>query len=386
MKVAFFSNFLNRHQLPFCRQLIELGVELSFVALSDEEIIGRDNLNGEFDWVIRAYEGPNEEDSAMRHALEDDIVLFGHLGGHEEYVEARHSIGKPFLRETERILKQGDWWRLVPPKAFRTRKWFLQYQDDPMYVLCTGAYAATDLALSGFPIEKCLNWGYFVDLPSSLDRMPVGGEETMRLFWAGRFIGWKHPDYALRVARDLWGEGYKLKLKVAGVGAMERRLVSYARKSGICDSVEFAGALLPEEVYETMRCSDVYLFTSDRKEGWGAALGEAMSCGCAVIAGDTAGATRMLIEDGVDGLIYREDDYTQFLSCVRRCFDDRALAARLGAAARRGVVRKASPELAVRNFLCVCRRLLGNGDALPSCGPCSPASLQSAGSRSIYGL
>jgi glycosyltransferase involved in cell wall biosynthesis len=40
----------------------------------------------------------------------------------------------------------------------------------------------------------------------------------------------------------------------------------------------------------------VFIFTSDRNEGWGAVLNEAMGSGCAVVAADLIGSVPYLIE------------------------------------------------------------------------------------------
>ena len=51
--------------------------------------------------------------------------------------------------------------------------------------------------------------------------------------------------------------------------------------------------------------SDIFLFTSDRQEGWGAVLNEAMASGCVCFANIAAGSTRFLIKQGFNGFSYR---------------------------------------------------------------------------------
>ncbi|MCD7807060.1 MAG: glycosyltransferase, partial [Lachnospiraceae bacterium] len=50
--------------------------------------------------------------------------------------------------------------------------------------------------------------------------------------------------------------------------------------------------------------SHVYLATSDRKEGWGAVINEAMNSGCVVTADRAMGAAPCLIRDGGNGILY----------------------------------------------------------------------------------
>ena len=44
------------------------------------------------------------------------------------------------------------------------------------------------------------------------------------------------------------------------------------------------GALKPADVRKEMERADIFLFTSDYKEGWGAVLNEAMNARCAIVA------------------------------------------------------------------------------------------------------
>ena len=141
MRKSFFLNYLTAHQL---------SLALVFDAMPDIEhtrvsVIagggnaGRANHDHGYPFVIRAYKGESVSVEAMRHAIEDDIAVFQHMGGHEEYVRARAATGKPFFRATERLLKRGSWWRWMSQKIFRTWKWFTQYKDSPMRVFCVAA-------------------------------------------------------------------------------------------------------------------------------------------------------------------------------------------------------------------------------------------------------
>ena len=53
-----------------------------------------------------------------------------------------------------------------------------------------------------------------------------------------------------------------------------------------------------------MERADIYLATSDRQEGWGAVINEAMNSGCAVVADHMMGAVPYLISHEENGMIY----------------------------------------------------------------------------------
>ena len=88
MRIAMFSNYLNEHQLPLCEAInAHDGVEFSFVALEEHGILpGRSNLNESYPYVEQEYLGLEQEKQALRHVEQDDIVIFGHMSGKEQYV------------------------------------------------------------------------------------------------------------------------------------------------------------------------------------------------------------------------------------------------------------------------------------------------------------
>lgn len=302
MKVTFFSNFFNSHQLPLAREFNAMGgVEYAFVSLlRTEGVVGRKSLDHDYPFVLREYDGGAEAARAMRHAVEDEVVVFGDMAGKERYVKARAKTGKLFFRYSERLLKRGDWWRFAPPKIYRTRDRFTRYKDANMYVLCASAYTARDLAMFGFPTEKCLKWGYFPDVEAYDGPKPtLPGYET--LCSAQRLIPWKRVDLQVQLASRLRAEGVRFKLRIAGDGPERPRLEAMVERLGVGDCVEFLGELSHEQTIQLMRDSEVFLATSNRKEGWGATINEAMASGCCVVASEEMGSVPFLIKPEKNG-------------------------------------------------------------------------------------
>ena len=81
MKVAFFSNFLTHHQLPFCLELYKyLGKNFRFIATEaiaeEQKSLGYQDLNQQM-FVVRAYEDAQQYSEALNWANEADVVIFG---------------------------------------------------------------------------------------------------------------------------------------------------------------------------------------------------------------------------------------------------------------------------------------------------------------------
>ena len=73
------------------------------------------------------------------------------------------------------------------------------------------------------------------------------------------------------------------------------------------------------------------------RNSWGAVANEAMNSGCALIAGHMIGAVPYLIEDGENGLVYRDGDRKQLFLLAERLVKSRKLCDRLGRNAYRQI-------------------------------------------------
>ena len=73
--------------------------------------------------------------------------------------------------------------------------------------------------------------------------------------------------------------------------------------------VAFLGTLSREDASRLMRKSDIFLSTSNRKEGWGATVNEAMASGCALVASNAVGAVPFLVGDGFNGIKFKSENF-----------------------------------------------------------------------------
>ncbi len=317
MTISFFSNFLNDHQLPFCEEIINhIGIEnFHFVASrqidQDRIEMGFENMNDTKPFVIKAYQDQKSFVMARRLMLESDVVIIG--SSKNMPVKERSLSGKLTFRYNERILKRGDI-HLFNPRLFKyIYDNFTRYKDKNVYTLCASAYTARDLALFGYPKSKCYKWGYFpkIKIYNDINNLIREKNNYLRhpkeisILWTGRLIGLKHPEIAIALAKILKKEGISFNLNIIGSGELSYVLNEMIEKFGLRDCVHLLGSMSPDKVRDYMEKSQIFLFTSDKKEGWGAVLNEAMNSGCAVVANGLIGSVPFLIENGKSGLIYK---------------------------------------------------------------------------------
>lgn len=351
IRISFFSNFFNLHQLPVARELNAMDdVQYTFISLiKTDGVAGRRPLDYDYPFVLREYEGTTEAIRAMCHAVEDEIVVFGDMAGKERYVRTRAKTGKLFFRYSERLLKRGDLWRFAPPKIIRAWNRFTKYKDANMYVLCAGAYVSRDLDLFGFPVEKCLKWGYFPEV-ETFRRNGTSPMNHRTLCSVQRLVSWKRVDLQIRLASLLKREGHDFELCVAGGGPCRSKLEALAKTLDVTDRVTFLGSLTHDQVIALMRSSEIFLATSNRREGWGATINEALASGCCVVACRDMGAAPYLIQDGVNGLLFDDSSLSHLHRQVSFLFGHTDAIARMSTNAVSQLSKTWSPEIASRAF------------------------------------
>lgn len=304
MKLTFFSNFLNHHQLPLCKEFIKHVGDQNFHFVSSERIheerakMGYEDMNVKYPFVVRSYESKEQMDEAIRLAHDSDVVIMGTT--FRPVLEIRAKENKLTLLFQERMFKNGTWHRFIPTTACTIYKTSIKYRKNNLYILCASAYAADDYSLCGFPRSKCLKWGYF---PEVLPK-PEKSFDKLRIMWCGRMLWWKHPEDAIEVARMIFERNVDFEMKVIGSGEKREKVEKMIDKYGLRRYITTYNFMAPSEIRKVMNESNVYLFTSGKQEGWGVVLNEALNSGCAVIANKNAGSSPYLIKDNENGILY----------------------------------------------------------------------------------
>ena len=393
MKLTIVSNYINHHQIPMANTLYEkLGADFAFIQtqpMEEERVrMGWGSEVSDIPYLRLYYEdGANCADLIM----ESDIVVFGGVED-ERYIKPRLNAGKIVIRASERLYREGQWKSISPRGRKKKYEDHTQYANAPVYLLCHGAYVASDFAIvHAYPGKKFM-WGYFpavnvYDLDELfLRKRREGGEGKtyVRILWAGRFLKLKHPEYAIKVAAYLKKKGIAFRLDMVGGGDLEKPLKRMTARLGLSDVVSFHGFLPPQDVRRYMEEADIFLFTSNYLEGWGAVLNEAMNSACAVVAGHGIGAVPFLLRHGENGLIYRTGCVREFAAYVLRLCKDEALRRRLGTNAYRTMIKEWNPQEAAKRLLRFSEGLL-KGEVNPeAAGPLSIAPVIHPGAGYRY--
>lgn len=371
MQIVYLSNYYNHHQRCLTDALRKRADSFLFLETAQmseaRKKLGYQELERPED--VRRYL-PGQDDARI---LAADLVIYG---------EAPYTLVKQRIREkkltfrcSERIFKQKPSLKSFLYRRIDYKRKYPKY--TPTYLLAASAYTMLDCAKLGCFRDKAFKWGYFPEVKHYDPALLSARKDKNLLLWCGRFLDWKHPDDALDLAGRLKTAGYRFRLTMIGTGDLERTLQRTISEKQLEDCVELTGSMPPAQVRERMERAGIYLFTSDRQEGWGAVLNESMNSCCAVVASHAIGAVPYLIQNGENGIIYPSGDRDALFEKVRGLLEHPEEQARLGKAAYRTITEDWSPELAAERLLrlaeCLRRNEIGN--ELFSSGVCSPAEL-----------
>lgn len=372
MKIVFLSNFYNHHQSYVSRKLYEFtNGQYRFIETTNvpEERIKFGYSDHKDEFVLH-YEKNREE--AQRWIDSADVVIAGSTN--EKLLSNRKKNNKIIFKYAERPLKNGfEIWK-YPIRWFR---WHISNPNSkPIYMLCSSAYTASDYAKFGMYKNKTYKWGYFPEYKHYDDiENLILNKNTNEILWCGRFLDWKHPDDVLEIAYKLKKDNYKFHISIIGTGEMEDFLCRSIVKNNLQEYVSILGPMSPEQVRQHMEGAGIYLFTSDRKEGWGAVLNESMNSACAVVASSEIGAVPYLINDNVNGLVYKTGDIDELYEKVKSLLDSKEKQRRFGKAAYQTISSEWNYEVASERLVYLIEYTLAkkDGNSLFDSGPCSKA-------------
>lgn len=230
-----------------------------------------------------------------------------------------------------------EWWKVIgqyhasfeAAASGRDLRRALRNYQDVSTVALLSAEDAAQFADAGL---KNVRW-----LPNPLPYWPVKGAALRgnTLTYLGRFSAEKGAEILL----DAWGRldprFSHWRLQLVGSGPLEAALRKQAAALGPAgERIMFLPPV--EDPARVLLASDALALPS-LTEGFPLVLAEAMACGLPVVAADCAPGVRVLIRDGVNGLLAGRGDARDFAEQLTKVMDSVELRERLGAAARTSV-------------------------------------------------
>lgn len=347
--IVYTSCFLNHYQLAIGNELNKVFKKYYFIA--DTELPKERAKMGFFDmndneFVIKAYE---DKEKARQIIMDADVVLCGFYK-YEEHIRERLKAGKLVIYSSERLFKTTN----VVGTILRYIKYWTKYHSlyKDTNLLCISGYTAGDYnSIFGLFKDRAYKWGYFSEtVVHDIDTL-LSNKKHNSILWAGRLIKWKHPEYAVKLAKRLKEDGYTdFEVNIIGNGQMGKTLKDMISYNHLEDNVHMLGSMNPNDVRRHMEQSQIYLFTSDRGEGWGVVLNEAMNSGCACVSSYEAGATPFLVKDNNNGIIYYNNNFNELYTKTKQLLDNQDKLNEIGKNAYLTILNDWGPDTAAKRL------------------------------------
>ena len=378
MKIAFYSVVLNHHQVFLADELYQMFGDNYFfietVNCCDFKGATADYSNRPY--LIRSWESVDKYKIAMEIALTAEVCVFA---GNEAlpFQKERLKMNLLSFDMGERILKRGLLNLFSPRISYKLLTYHInKWHKKPLYKLCCSAYAANDFYLMLAYRNRCFKWGYFTGVDENLDleelnnRKPSG---CISFMWCARFLSLKHPELPVKLAKRLKEKGYVFRIDMYGSGVEFERTQQLVKKLQVEDVVTLCGNLPNDQILQKMREHEIFLFTSDKNEGWGAVANEAMSNGCVILGSDSIGSIPFLVKDGENGSIYKSCDLDSLTTKAELLLNDSELRNRMSIKGYETIRDIWSSKNATRNLIQLIDDIRQGREPSIKDGPCSRA-------------
>jgi glycosyltransferase involved in cell wall biosynthesis len=305
MKVLFLTNQASYHQMHFARAMVaELGEANFRIVFQKPTSTARAEMGWKDEYAepysLRFWQSEAEVAAWIEQA---DVVIQGRFP--IKHVKPRIRAGKLTFACQERLWKKRPTLGRKLSRLGHLYKNYISVNKPNYHFLAIGGYAAQDLNQMGFFIGRSWQFGYFIDAPEYQARPE---RESVELLWCARLSEVKQPSKALDILAGLQRRGIKAALTMLGDGVLRGSLETEIEARSLSGSVRLMGWQTQDQVRVHMAQADLFLMTSHHGEGWGLVVNEALSYGCGVVADQELGSAIWLVEPGVSGVLYNEQN------------------------------------------------------------------------------
>lgn len=377
MKIIFLSNALTPHQAPICEAFVAMK-DIDFKFIEIKKGVNKQNLP--IGW--RYLEHPSylitndlfEEDKAKYQEEIDtaDVVIIS--GCHPNLIDKRIKNGRNTFIYSERIYRKFNDYLKFPHHIFKFNK--VYNKSDNLFLLSPGKFANNDYRLLGCFKNRSYKWGYFIEAPKIEFRKLIDQKTSphkIKILWASRLIDVKHPELPIMLAKELKKHHYDFEINMYGIGPLQNQVLSNIQKNTVNDCVNLYGQISNSQLMNEMQMHDIFIFTSDQGEGWGVVANEAMANCCAIVCSNKIGAATYLIDDGENGLIFRNKSIKSLVNKVAFLIENPDKRLQISLNAHNTISQTWSPTAAARNFVQLVNDISSQKESSIKSGPCSQA-------------
>ena len=168
------------------------------------------------------------------------------------------------------------------------------------FVLAIGGVGCRFFEQIGFPKEKIVPFGYFLNVPPlAADLQARSQDDDVRIVSAGQLIRRKGIDLLVRACGELPATGWRLD--IYGDGPERQSLEHVVRTLQLSGRIAFHGVIPSDQMHSALAKADCTVLPS-RFDGWGTLVNESLAAGTPVICTTACGAAA-IVTDGKLGSV-----------------------------------------------------------------------------------
>lgn len=376
MHIVFVSNFFNHHQESISNELDRLtNHHYTFIAtipMSEERKKMGWGTEALPSYVIESYRNDFSASYIQDMILSADIVIWGAIS--HRLLQKRINKGLLTFWYSERLYKVPCPHYRIPQKTVTMYYKFGRHKN--LHLLCASAFASADFSKTHTFSGRRYKWGYFpfTERYSEIESI-ILKKKSYSILWVARMIDWKHPEIPVQLAKLLKEANYSVSMTLIGNGEKQDFIKKLISDYDLKATVQLIDSLTPENVRKQMEQSEIFIATSDRNEGWGAVVNEAMNSGCAVVASHAIGSVPFLIQDETNGIIFKDGDIQDLFHKVVWLLDNPIQRQQIGINAYYTIAEQWNAQNAASRLLTLSQCLLAGENTPFSEGVCSNAEI-----------
>jgi glycosyltransferase involved in cell wall biosynthesis len=156
----------------------------------------------------------------------------------------------------------------------------------------------------------------------------LGIKSKYIVLYVGRLTEEKGLFTLLRAFKEIKSSYDNVTFLIIGEGELRDTLENFTSKKEI-DNVRFEGFVENKELPRYYAIADIFVLPS-RDETWGVVVTEAMACALPLILSDKVGSRGDLLREGKNGFCFKNDNFRQLASYIKRFLENPASLAEMG--------------------------------------------------------
>ena len=293
--------------IGLCDELYyDKDINFSFIEYKSAMASVKTRVSEQREYLLKYNENTEESKKILKNA---DAIIVGHAPDDfiKEYIKT-----KLIIKSSERLSKDDDTLLKKVKRRLSNIKHHKVFQKYKPLYFGIGINSILDVKRFHLYRDRAYMWTYFPTIDDSFDEKSIvkkydefKNSKTKRIVWAGRMVECKKIEDIVRSAHISKQNGFSFTITLVGDGPVRPKIEELVKKYELSDVVSFKGLLPLCETLNIIKASDFLFMSSDKREGWGMVVNNAMNYGTVVIGNQQSGSVSTLLDDN-SGFLYKE--------------------------------------------------------------------------------